>query len=161
MTDKSKFKILQDIYVSKKLSDDAFWMDLVEDVKSVLEQFSTYLGMPDHTYTSDSGKPEHYLKVHTYHGEKRVPLKPSAIEKRGHSFDFQLELSVDSAKSDNARVSETVFARVSVQRGLEGKLAFYLGSSPKQILIDVRDPTPFFDAVFNEFKSEFEKPISG
>ncbi|VVO24248.1 hypothetical protein [Pseudomonas fluorescens] len=158
MTNESKFQTLQNKYVTKKLDDDSYWADLVKDVADVLEGFTRYLGAP-RTYTGKTGKQENYLRFISFNGEKLVPLDANRIQKSGRSFDFSLDLALDSEKSDNPRVNEIVRADLQVESPEKGSLLFMVGRIPRSVLIDVRTPEPFYAAVYEVFKAEVEKPI--
>lgn len=158
MTNESKFKTLQSAYTQKKLNDDSYWADLVQDVKQVLEGFTSYIGSPS-TYTGATGREEYYLRFISYNGDTLVQLSPRQIQKKGSSFDFSLELALDSTKSDNLRVSEIVRADLTVTSSEKGKLSFLVGKDLKSLVIEVGDPAPFYDAVYEVFKAEIEKPI--
>lgn len=159
MTESTKFKDLQNSYVSKKLTDDFYWVDMVTHLNEILEGFSKYLGAPS-TYTSESGRQQHYLRFISYNGEKLVPLDAKRIQKKGQAFDFRLDLALDALKSDNERVSEIVSAEIRVHMPEKGELSFVIGTAQKSVKATTRDPQPFYEAVYSVFISEIERPIT-
>ncbi len=159
MTETTKFKALQDIYVSKKLTDDFYWIDMVSSVSDILENFGKYLGAPP-PYTSEAGRKEYYVRFVSYNGEKLVPLDAKKILKKGQAFDFRLDLALDSVKSENERVSEIVSAEVRVEMPEKGQLSFLVGTPPKAVTVTTRAPEPFYEAVYAVFKSKIEQPVT-
>lgn len=158
MADQSIFKTLQDAYVQKKLGDDFYWKDLVSNVQAVVNGGIRYLRAPSYLDAS-TGTNEPALKAVCKDGSQWSALSEKTIQKNGQSFDFTIKLTLDSGPSDNDRVSETLWIPANARSPERNVIEFTLGNPGEIMLIDLRDPSQFYEVLVELLTLEVSKPI--